>query len=526
MAGPALQVVNSGQSKILPFGQTPQGQNQAYELVLKNIGTADLTITGITLVVQSGNQNDFSLNGLVLPLVIAPGVTNVSVIIGFVPTSSFEMIEQALLTITSDSVLGSVQQYTIIGTSSKLGTSTNVNSTPISASGSVNQVGNGSSTTHSANVSFASTSVAAGSTVSVNLKAAGNFTLPAGSGGNATVDYSVNGGTTWASVAFYYGPITPFGGAVGFIIPISIANLDLILLRTTQSVIVGAGGTASAGLTISSITASITTVGDTFVEVFSIYPTDLGFSFPIANFGSVAIGTPYTSYQFNIYNPTSMPLTVLLSPDTGNGYSVNVVSGTNPIPAGNNLVFTLGLTPLSGGIQDDLAALVISIPGSSYSFNIESIYQAPSLASAFSLVGDQEQTVLALKTVAAASYLNYFDPSLPCEDVCQLARQYYFDQPQLNKNLNRIWLLYEQLGTVFLQCSASAANPKNTPVPTANLQTVTASDGKLNIGVLDLQISGSIIQLFYSVLGTTTAPFSIVGFVFKLDEGGEVIEGS
>jgi hypothetical protein len=116
-------------------------------------------------------------------------------------------------------------------------------------------------------------------------------------------------------------------------------------------------------------------------------------------------------------------------------------------------------------------------------------------------------------------------PGSAPEDQVILARQYYIGQPQMNVIMNRLWLLYERLGATPITCTATCVNPNATLEATDTITLSSAKDGLLTIGAFDVQITGSCVNVTLSV-PALTGIFSLCGWVFKVDEGGEVIENT
>lgn len=526
MAGPAFYLGTTGEAATLAFGPTPQGTSLGFYLVIFNQGTTPLVITAVTVTADPGTPTtDFKVLFFTGSLTIAPGAEDTSLALLFQPTAAPETFESAQLQFTSNSVYG-VDQFQVTGTCAVLPTSSSATPTPTSCT-STTSISSGTATNYSTSVAFPSTPVGSGASVTVTYSYSGNASTIGNAQGQAFVQFSTDGGTTWQttgggwtgnSTASFSGPGTISLGTL-------LTNLSQLQVRAATSVTVyPSGNPMNVSITLSGFTATMSTGGDTFVEV-SQFAANNVLTFPIQNMGPIALGSPTTTSTFNIYNPTSAPVTVTFTfaPE----YSLGTVSGANPMPAGGTLHVTFIVTPQRKGPQDDPAAVTVQAQGSSFSTDIEIQYQTPVLVSAYSLTGNREATVLALGSHVSVAIPFYFDSGTPCEDQCTLGRYYYFDQPQLNKNVNRVWMIYERLGTVVLDLAMGTTNPKNSANPVAQVTLPTTNDGIPDILVFDIQLTGSMLALvFRPELQGTLAPLSIVGFVVKVEEGGEVIEGT
>lgn len=527
MAG-AIKVQYVGSGATIPFGLVPKGVPFKLYLSIKNLGTSNLIISGIALTTLTGNAGDFVLNGFSGSLTIASGAVDETLSITFTPTADYETFETASLVFTSNSVSGT-QNFVLTGTCAKLGTATNVNATSTSFLASASQSGVGTNTSTTATDSFPSTAVSVGATVLVSLSVNVTVTVPGGgTGGSGSIEvqYSKDGGTTWYTFYAFdsYGSATKTQAASISISGLTDTNQILIRAVSVATVIFGTG-TVSINSTVSAIVASITTTGDYFVQITQT--SALGNPVPpVVDFGTVVLGTPYTSMDLNITNPTPTPLSITVAPDAGSGYGATL-TGANPVAAAgaSTLVLNLTLTPEVGGNNDDLSAAVLSLVSYSASQNIEALYSAPAFTPAFTLIGDQEATALALEDAVNVPSLNYFDSTQACEEAMQLARQYFVDQLHLNKFLNRLWLLYERLGVFVMSCTGSVVNPKNMTSQTSQVTGDTATDGLIAIEPFDLQITGTCLNLTFD-LAAGQGPVSLIGFVMKVDERGETIEGT
>lgn len=250
-------------------------------------------------------------------------------------------------------------------------------------------------------------------------------------------------------------------------------------------------------------------------------------AFPSYDLGDV-LATQVLTFDIKVRNADNVladgNITVNCTALTAKGYSVSPASVS--IAPGGLGVFHATLTvPAGSGVQDDLNSFSFTVTSGAYPFTFETFYSVAAFTPAFSLTGSQEQSVLALDA-SSVSTASYYNPAGTLNDeAILLQKQYYIDQPHLNKMLNRIWLLFERVASFVLSCVASTLNPKNQPSTVLRTVANIATDGQLNVGVFDLQLTGSVITVTYS-MPANTGQFSLVGFVFKVDEVGEVIENT
>lgn len=530
MAGPAFQLFNAGSSALIPFGSVGLSKSLTFLLPILNTGTTDLHITAINVGAISGAASDFVVANFVSPLIIPAGGSDESVSITFTPTSPADTIEQASLTFVSNSTSGT-HIFTMTGTAVDLGLTFNASGSPSTNSGAVSQGSQGTSTSTSTATSFVATAVPGTAVVSVTMNLAGNFVFSGVAGPSFYLfQYSIDGGTTWTT----FDTITTssdltFNMPSGFDLAAgAVSNFNQITLQVICSATVPSPtpGTASVNVTASSINAGYLVSGDIFFQVVQ-QDASMAIVAPVFNFGNVVQGTSYFSNTVILTNPGVVALTVVLTPDAASGYSIqDQIGSLTLLPnSSSTLTFKIGLNPNAAGFQDDSAAVVITITGQMGETDLEAFYITALIIPAFILQGDQEATVVALRTATTLSFMNAFLPGLPVEDALSFSRQYYVDQPQLNKILNRVWLLYERLGAFTLALVASAVNPSAMPSSSASITAGATNDGLLTIGVFDVQVTGSSIQLSFS-LPPLGGVLSLLGWIMKLDEAGEVIENT
>jgi hypothetical protein len=244
---------------------------------------------------------------------------------------------------------------------------------------------------------------------------------------------------------------------------------------------------------------------------------------PIAGFGTVVQGTTYTSPVFQLVNPTTSAITVTLTADAQDGYSLINVTGTT-IAAGSTIGFQIQLVPNAAGLQDDLAAVTITYPGQVYAQSIEAWYTSPQIASAFTLQNTQQALLLAFANPSPS--LTQAQPNnINCEEVCTFSRQYDFKDPDHVKEFSRMLIRYERLGTCTITITYSAISPIGQPSPSTVVVFDSTADGNLRQIIASAQIAGDIIEISWSRLASA-GQFSIVGFAPYLEPRGEVIEAT
>jgi len=541
MAGPAFSISNVGPSGLIPFGSVAQGQSLTFYLPIKNLGSIPLVIAAATVTLVSGKAGDFFLSNFSPGLAIGPGATDESLSLTFRPTDAFETAEQATVTFKSNSISG-LQTFTLTGKCVELGTSV---SNPVSGSIVVSESQTGDQFTGhvfgsdvATNAAFPSVAVSPAQTVSVIMQVSENLVggspSPPFTGGchaGLRLEYSSDVGATWTT--FYTAGVDATQTlndttTAGFALVGIVSDLNQIQVRATATCDVNSLNslTATATATISNFSAQIITSGDSWIQAIQTdaFPKVIA---PVLNFGDVIVGGTYTSNAITVTNPSTGPVAVSLSADTAMGFSIVNQTGSlilSPLRA-STLTFQVQLVPVTGGAQDDTEGFTVTLTVSGEQFTYEAFYVAPPIVPAFILQGDVEATVLALKTPVSSSVLASFNPQAACEDAAALSKQYYVDQAYLNKMFNRLWLLYERFGAFTLTLNASVVNPKGVPVKTATVTGSSATDGLLAIGALDLQLTGSCLNLAFA-LAANAGIVSLAGYVMKVDEGGEVIENT
>lgn len=526
----AIQISNSGANNNIPFGSVAFGGSLTFHLPITNFGSSNLIITALTITPLTALAGDFSYT-VTLPLTIAPAATDESVTVTFTPTAARGTFETATLVITSNAVAG-VSSYNLTGTSVKLGSATPFNPTPTSESASSTSIVPGHFPVDSSSSVWLNQSTT-GDTVTVSVTCDASGVFGPGSGGTSNIywEYSLDGGVTWTT--FFSWTASDIGNTITMPTTLqsfsttSCSNLNLLQVRVEASADIAPGSDTSvtANGSVSAIQATVTVNGDFWIQVVQTSAAANQIA-PVGFFGNVNIGTAYLSDLFTITNPTPTPITITLTPDAPNGFALSGLTGSLLLAAfsGSTVTFKIQITPLSHSVQDDFNSVIAALIGHSSSVALESFFTSTLLTPAFILLGDQEETAVAINgSSSTASYYNA--AGLLNDAAVLLSRQYYIDQPQINKSLNRIWLLFERLAAFTLSCVASVVNPKNQP-NTPTLQVVNAStDGTLGIGVFDFQITGSCVTITYS-MPAGTGQFSLVGFVLKVDEIGEVIENT
>ena len=529
MAGGAgFSLGQYAQNGSLPFGPVARGTSLTFSLQITNTGSSSLTISNIVITPVTGNSGDFILNGFSGSLTIGAGLGNASLSVTFMPTSAFETFESAQLVFTTNAISG-LQSFLLTGTCAQLPTANSYNSSTSDLGTSVTNSSPSSTVTSQAIASWASQPVTVGASVSASVEILTLTFSNSGSGnGLAQFYYSVDGGTTWVLFTSFSSNQTndPISTAL-----VGLSNLDTLQIKVVLSAIVsGPSGSSTVTLTTNQPAAQIATSGDNWVQITQ-YDTVLHQVLaPVVNFGNVTVGVDAGATRIDIYNPLPIGISLVLVADVSMGFFVfNPTSGPPiNIPSLGTFSFYPKVNAVQGGNQDDTQSFTVTLTASSLTFYIESYYQAPSLVPAFVLVGDQEQTLVGVSS--SPVQLLYFDITGGPEDLnITWSRQYYVDQPHLNKFLNRVWFLYERISsdgsTPELALFASVVNPENMPTSSDSIQLDTSTtDGKNQIGAFDVQVTGSCITLTFTAARNTA--LSVLGWILKLDEIGEVIEGT
>ena len=517
----ALKIFTSGATNVLPFGSVPKGTPVLLKLCIANNGDTGLIITDVSLTVNTGGASDFILSGFTpgSPVLIAPGDVNISLGISFNPSADFQTLEQATLTFVSNSASGT-NVYTVTGICADAG-STNSAGGADESSNAI-QGASGTSTVSSVGSTFAAYAIPSGARVSISFTFQSTITLTGGGVGTAKVQVSTDSGGSWQDA---YGTSTGGTNTQNLSVPIANTATDFnqIQVRTTAVATVNVFGSSNVTASVSNLTLNATVGGDDSVQV-SLNYIGLARTFACEDYGAVVKGGTYTSDDFQIYNYMLAPVTVNLTFNGTAGFSLDPggIVGTQPIPPGGMVTFKMTLVPPKGGNQDIVNAFTLASGLSGYTVLGEALYEAPAIVSAFSLVGDVEKTVLAMQD----GELEYFsmDPADELEDAAFFSKQLYLDQPQMNKQINRLWLLFERVAQSALLLDVATANPINVPaIFHKQLSLPNVTDGKLDIRVWDFQITGSVIEVTVTL---EQGKASLVGFVFKVDENGEVIEGT
>lgn len=314
----------------------------------------------------------------------------------------------------------------------------------------------------------------------------------------------------------------------------------------TSAVLIGlqfTGAAASPGaietcvltLNSNSVTGSVLTFEFQAGVSSSTSPVGFGTQITATNFfqvpgavgvaGSQTIGSSFTAtFEMTCGTPTGgggAGVTVTAVADATQGWSISPTTAT--IAQGASQTFTLTqAAAVAGGIQDDpIAATLTDSNGNVY--NLEVYYVTPLLAQFAVLAGATEGAVMAIAG-GAQPLLGQFEPTGNTDAPITFSRQYYVDQAHLNKIVNRLWLLFEREAAFSLTVTGSVINPSNTNPSSATLISAIGNE-QLYITAGDLQITGSCITLTFTA-AAGTSQFSLLGFILKLDEAGEVIENT
>lgn len=248
----------------------------------------------------------------------------------------------------------------------------------------------------------------------------------------------------------------------------------------------------------------------------------------VLDLGQVIAGSTL-SFTIELINNDPNPdpaVTATATANVGAGFSI---TGPNPQSLNPQGPITKSwgvqlVVPAGSGTIDIPDSVTFALTGG-VSFTFETFYEVAPFVPAFTLSGTVEATAIALNGTGV-SVASMFNPAGTLNDgPVLLSRQYYVDQPHLNKVLNRLWLLFERTFAFNIACQVTTTNPKNMPATALSGVSNTATDGLLGIGVWDLQLTGSVLNVTWQ-MPPAVGQFSLLGFLFKLDEEGEVIENT
>jgi hypothetical protein len=319
-AGSAPVVVNlaamavSGQPQLsvspaaIDFGTISTGLKSNSNLVLSNLGTADLTISMITI-----SGADFTINGISTPATIAAG-QSAQAVVTFSPTAAGSSMGS--ISITSNDPANPTASVSLTGT------------------GSATQTG----LLSAAPASLAFGAVATGSSTSqlVHLTNTGNAPVKISSISASGSGFSVTGQTTPATLnpsqsITLTATFAPSAAS-------SAAGLLTILSDATNSTLtIPLSGTgAQAGLSIS--------------------PTSF-------NFGSVVDGQT-KSQQFTVTNTGTVSLTIAQLSVSGGAYSASGLATPETLTPGNSANFSVLFAPTTAGSLAGSVSISSSAPNS------------------------------------------------------------------------------------------------------------------------------------------------------------------
>lgn len=380
--GAVFSLNPSGYSGALPFGYVAQGTSYTYNLPIYNPGTSSLTISAATLTITNGNAGDYTLNGFTGSLVIASGAVDRSLSVTFRPTSAYETVETATLDFTSDAVSGTVN-FNLSGISANPGSGTTYTPTNAPQSAAATQNNAGTTTEYSTDVVFASAAVPPSSVISVSLNYSAYFYPSRDNEGNGTAyfQYSTDGGSTWNNWFDWTSATTQSVSDLinSGTLADSFLNIDQLMFRVEATVTCNPGNIATISGTINSVSVTIGTAGDVYVQILE-KDSSGDYVPPVLEFGTVTPGLTYTSNQITIQNPTSQSLSVTINADAAAGYSIINQTGPNPLPPNNGgqITFNVQLIPPSSGVHDDATAVSFSITGQTGPMDMESWYTTAS----------------------------------------------------------------------------------------------------------------------------------------------------
>ncbi len=290
------------------FGSVSVGSTGTSTLTISNAGTADLTISVLTL-----SGADFGISGITTPKTISAG-QNAAVTLTFKPTAAGAV--SGSLTITSNDPTTPTTTVTLTGTGSSTATG------QLSAS--------------PASVNFGSVSTGSSATQLITLTNTGNAAAQISSITASGTGFSLTGVTTPATVAASqtlsftakFAP-TAAGNATGTITVTSNASGSPLTINLS-----GVG--VQAGLSVSPATF---------------------------NFGNVVDGQTKTQ-AFTLTNNGTAPLTISQVTASGAGYSVTGLTTPATVPAGQSASVTAQFAPTTAGALNGALSISSNAPGS------------------------------------------------------------------------------------------------------------------------------------------------------------------
>ena len=288
------------------FGTVTVGQTTSQTVTLTNTGGANLNITQF-----SGLGTGFSVNGLALPLTLAPGKST-AFTVGFTPASGASF--SSSLTLVSNAP-------------------TSPTAIPLSGTGLAQVL---QLTPSATSLNFGSQTLNASATQSVTLTNTGNAAVSISQVNVAGSGFTLSGSAPLVTLSA--------GQAVSF---------RVTFAPTTAG---SATGSASIVSTAANSPLSISLSGVGVQSQISVVPGSV-------SFGSVTVGQS-NSQTITLSNPGTANLNVTQSAGPGTGFGLTGLALPLTLAPGKSTTFTVSFTPTSGNSSSSSLTLVSDAPNS------------------------------------------------------------------------------------------------------------------------------------------------------------------
>ena len=321
LAGVGVQPQISVAPSIVSFGTVTVGQTSSQTITLNNPGTANLNITQI-----AGPGTGFGLNGLTLPLTLAPGKST-AFTVSFTPTSGTN--SAGGLTLVSNAP-------------------TSPTTIPLSGNGLAQVLQLTPSTT---SLSFGNQTLNASSSQSVTLTNTGNADVSISQVNVTGSGFTLNGSAPLGTLSA--------GQAASFSVTFA------------PTVAGNAAGSASVISTATNSPLSISLSGVGTQPQISIVPASV-------SFGTVTVGQT-NSQTVTLTNPGTANLNVSQSAGPGTGFGLTGLALPLTLAPGKSTSFTVSFTPASGTSASSSLTLVSNAPNSPTTIPLSGTGLAPVL---------------------------------------------------------------------------------------------------------------------------------------------------
>lgn len=295
-------------SNTVSFGAVSVGSTGTSNLVISNTGTADLTISVLTL-----SGADFGISGITTPKTISAG-QNAPVSLTFKP--AIAGVVSGSMTITSNDPTTPTAVVSLSGTGS---------STAL-----------GQLSPNPASVNFGNVSIGSSASQQITLTNTGNASAQISSITVSGTGYSLSGASTPATVA---------------------ASQTLsFTAKFAPSVVGNAAGTVTVTSNASGSPLTITLSGAGVQSGLGISPASF-------NFGSVVDGQTKTQ-AFTLTNTGTASLTITQVTASGTGYSVSGLTTPATVAVGQSTTVTAQFSPTTAGTLAGTLSISSNAPGS------------------------------------------------------------------------------------------------------------------------------------------------------------------